>query len=214
MKFNPLAAVLALAHLLHRWLLWHRRMLTCHGRTYLFFAFLAGVAMSYCDRALAATLHAEGVTPWMWLQEFRNSLRVCGWRADGLGADLANGITLSAVVFSGPPMLFFLVYGLYAVLLWTGGAVAVFWIAPRLTNYPNLDLLIWPILAGVIHAAIVTIVLKRLEHRGHGQAAKSIKHLGSALGLFAAALGLAIHLVPSLTSLLMIAQLSVEWLLS
>lgn len=210
MKFNPIDFLLSLANSLLRAMKWHRDMLMHHGRTCIVCAYLVGFVMSYCDRTVASHLHADGAAPWPWVQVLREALREGGWRTDSIGADLLNGVRLAAVALSGPAMSFFVGYAAYAILLWAGSGVLLLFCVLQCSAQPDMYVVVWAILASIIHAVIVGVMLRRLREGGHSRTAAFVVHMGSVTGLLSAALGMAAQFLPMLLSALMIVQIGVQ----
>jgi hypothetical protein len=212
MKLIDHPSLLSIAQPLYCCLLWHRDMVIHHGRAFILCAFILGAAMSYFDRALAFTMAADGVTQWPWVQDFRSTLRECGWRSDGLRADFANGLMLAAMSLTGPAILLWSVHFTYLFILRAGCSAIVLYWAPKITGHPNMDLILWTLLAGGGQAMVVTGILRHWKRHGHRRFAAVVENFGIILGLVVALGWFAMQFIPSLLSLLMLAQLTTEWL--
>lgn len=117
-------------------------------------------------------------------------------RGDGIGGSILNGLFFLLYGVCGPITAFWIVRLGYPCALWGGLGFVVWKLSPRITSYPNLDSVLWPVLAAGLQAFVVWRLACRARKRGHGERAEKILRFGPRAGLMATVLTAAYSLVP------------------
>ncbi len=178
-----------------------------------FIGFLLGAAMSASDRHLQEATRTEGIPLWPCIEAFNRALRNGGWETASIASDIRNGLLLGSNLLVGPAIISLGVNLAYCAILWVGAAALVVVAAPRLTIYPNLDFLLWPLCAGLTQAVGVALVFRAMKRRGCKRAVVMIRNFGMIAGSLAAIALLSLWLCPALYLVCVVAQFSLDWLI-
>ncbi len=136
-----------------------------YGTTFRVFLFAA--AMSWLERFTRETMVQLSIVEWAPTARFHSEFRaMVTFTPAHLLADLGNGVVGSIMLGCGPMLagLFFRV--VVSVLRRVGLAWPVHLFGLRLTPWPNLDLVLWPLLAAAIQWVSYDWMLRRLEENG------------------------------------------------
>ena len=132
-----------------------------------FRVFLFATAMSWLERFTREMMVRLLIVEWPPTAWFHSEFRaMVTFTPAHLLADLGNGVVGSIMLGFGPVMagLFFRV--VVVVMRRVGLAWPVHLLGLRLTYWPNLDLVLWPLLAAAIQWASYDWMLRRLEENG------------------------------------------------
>lgn len=178
----------------------------------LFFAgFAVGAAMSAGDRHIYEALNSS---PWAWVEAFHTVLRDKGWETASVASDIRNGIVLGANLVLAPAMIYWCIHLTYVAALWVGTAGLVMWASPRVTDYANLDLLLWPACAGIAQAIGVRLIFRRMLRCGKQSVVGLMQNVGAAVAATVALAWPLALLAPILHLGLVGFQCGVEWFFS
>jgi hypothetical protein len=173
-----------------------------------------GFAVSFLERQSETLLRSLGIPAWPLTQTVSLMLPpYMNWRSEHVLHDLLNAYFCFCSFIMAPAFFACIVMVGYPLLLWAGAGVAVAWLHPRFTPYPNLDRVLWPALAALPQALLVRSWLRRLARRGRPALANQIRYFYGELAIAVGAVVVLVQLIPLLAYFAsVLLQLAAHWL--
>lgn len=173
-----------------------------------------GFAVSFLERQSETLLQSLGISAWQLTKTVNLLLPpYMNWRSEHLLHDLLNAYFCFCSFIMAPAFFACIALVGYPLLLWAGAGLAVAWVYPRFTPYPNLDRVLWPAVAALPQALLVRSWLRRLALRGRPGLANRIRHFYGVLAIAAWAVVVLVQLLPLLAYFgCVLLQLAAHWL--
>lgn len=152
---------------------------------------------SLAARTGLQAMRAEALSPWLFTEACGRLLPSWFDRDGKLFLwDFWHALWGTLMVVCGTGVAYYAVRFGIAVILWGGLGGLIWWIGPRFTEYPNLDLVLWPSLGAVSQALAVIWALRWLRNAGHHVLACLISVSPTLLGCAAGILFVTLQLGP------------------